>query len=128
MGTDNKMKNLNICVLLDFYSSLLSEKQAEMMQEYYNEDLSLSEIAAEMNITRQGVRDALKKSEAILSEAEAEMGFAKRFMDMAKELKIIRIKTEHLIENKDNRDEELLSLLNEIDRLMALSGVTEYGI
>ncbi len=122
------MKNLNICVLLDFYSSLLSDKQAEMMQEYYNEDLSLSEIAAEMNITRQGVRDALKKSENILSEAEAQMGFAKRFMDMARELKIIRIKTEHLIENKDGRDEELMGLLNEIDRLRALSGVTDYGI
>ena len=122
------MKNLNICVLLDFYSSLLSDKQAEMMQEYYNEDLSLSEIAAEMNITRQGVRDALKKSETILSEAERQMGFAKRFMDMARELKIIRIKTEHLIENKDSRDEELMGLLNEIDRLRALSGVKEYGI
>ena len=122
------MKNLNICVLLDFYSSLLSDKQAEMMQEYYNEDLSLSEIAAEMNITRQGVRDALKKSENILSEAEKQMGFAKRFMDMARELKIIRIKTERLIENKDSRDEELMGLLNEIDRLRALSGVTEYGI
>ena len=121
------MKNLNICVLLDFYSSLLSDKQAEMMQEYYNEDLSLSEIAAEMNITRQGVRDALKKSENILSEAEKQMGFAKRFMDMARELKIIRIKTERLIENKDSRDEELMGLLNEIDRLRALSGVTEYG-
>ncbi len=122
------MKNLNICVLLDFYSSLLSDKQAEMMQEYYNEDLSLSEIAAEMNITRQGVRDALKKSETILSEAEEQMGFAKLFLDMARELKIIRKKAEHMIENKESRDEELMSLLNEIDRLRALSGVTDYGI
>ena len=122
------MKDLNICILLDFYSSLLSEKQAEMMQRYYNEDLSLSEIAAEMNITRQGVRDALKKSEAILKEAEKQMGFAKRFIDMAKELKIIREQTEELITDKDNRDEKLGCLLKEIDRLRALSGVIDYGI
>ncbi len=122
------MKDLNICILLDFYSSLLSEKQAEMMQRYYNEDLSLSEIAAEMNITRQGVRDALKKSEAILKEAEKQMGFAKRFIDMAKELKIIREQTEELITDKDNRDEKLGGLLKEIDRLRALSGVIDYGI
>lgn len=122
------MKDLNICILLDFYTSLLSEKQAEMMQKYYNEDLSLSEIAAEMNITRQGVRDALKKSEAILVEAERQMGFAKRFLDMAKELKIIREQTEKLITDKDNRDERLAGLLGEIDRLRALSGVIDYGI
>jgi hypothetical protein len=122
------VKDLNICILLDFYSSLLSEKQAEMMQRYYNEDLSLSEIAAEMNITRQGVRDALKKSEAILKEAEKQMGFAKRFIDMAKELKIIREQTEELITDKDNRDEKLGGLLKEIDRLRALSGVIDYGI
>ena len=122
------MKDLNICILLDFYSSLLSEKQAEMMQRYYNEDLSLSEIAAEMNITRQGVRDALKKSEAILKEAEKQMGFSKRFIDMAKELKIIREQTEELITDKDNRDEKLGGLLKEIDRLRALSGVIDYGI
>ena len=122
------MKDLNICILLDFYSSLLSEKQAEMMQRYYNEDLSLSEIAAEMNITRQGVRDALKKSEASLKEAEKQMGFAKRFIDMAKELKVIREQTEELITDKDNRDEKLGGLLKEIDRLRALSGVIDYGI
>ena len=98
------------------------------MQRYYNEDLSLSEIAAEMNITRQGVRDALKKSEAILKEAEKQMGFAKRFIDMAKELKIIREQTEELITDKDNRDEKLGGLLKEIDRLRALSGVIDYGI
>ncbi|MBE7059371.1 MAG: DNA-binding protein [Ruminococcaceae bacterium] len=124
----SRVKDLNICILLDFYSSLLSEKQAEMMQRYYNEDLSLSEIAAEMNITRQGVRDALKKSEAILKEAEKQMGFAKRFIDMAKELKIIREQTEELITDKDNRDEKLGGLLKEIDRLRALSGVIDYGI
>lgn len=122
------MKDLNICVLLDFYSSLLTNKQAEMMEQYYNEDLSLSEIAEEMDISRQGVRDAVKKAEAILLEAEKEMGFVKQFMDMAKELGLIRAHVERLIENKENLDKELKELLEEIDSLRALSGVTDYGI
>jgi len=122
------MKDLNICILLDFYSSLLSRKQAEMMEQYYNEDLSLSEIAAEMNISRQGVRDAIKKAEAILTSAEADLGYAKRFMDMAKELGVIRNHIEQLIENKENRDEGLKALLKEVDLLRSLSGVTDYGI
>ncbi len=122
------MKDLNICILLDFYSSLLSEKQRKMMEQYYNEDLSLSEIAEELNISRQGVRDAIKKSEAILQSAENEMGFVKRFMDMAAELKNIRLKVNGLIENKNDREEELQKLLAEIDNLCSLSGVTDYGI
>ncbi len=122
------MKDLNICILLDFYSSLLSGKQAEMMAQYYNEDLSLSEIAAEMGISRQGVRDAIKKAEAILTTAEKDLGYAKRFMEMAKELGVIRSRIEGLIENKENRDEELKSLLLEVDALRSLSGVTDYGI
>ena len=122
------MKDLNICVLLDFYASLLSPKQAEMMEQYYNDDLSLSEIAEGMGISRQGVRDAIKKAEAILQGAEADLGYAKRFMDMAKELGIIRNNIESLIENKENRDEGLRTLLTEVDSLRSLSGVTDYGI
>ena len=122
------MKDLNICILLDFYSSLLSAKQAEMMAQYYNEDLSLSEIAEGMGISRQGVRDAIKKAEAILTGAEADLGYAKRFMEMAKELGAIRSHIEGLIENKENRDEGLCALLKEVDALRSLSGVTDYGI
>lgn len=122
------MKDLNICILLDFYASLLSPKQAEMMAQYYNEDLSLSEIAEGMGISRQGVRDAVKKAEAILNNAENELGYAKRFMEMARELGVIRSRIEHLIENKENRDQELKALLVEVDSLRSLSGVTDYGI
>ena len=50
-------KNLEITVLYDFYGDLLTEKQQEVIELYYNEDLSLAEIAALSGITRQGVRD-----------------------------------------------------------------------
>ena len=74
------------------------------------------------------MRDAVKKAEAILLEAEKEMGFVKQFMDMAKELGLVRAHVERLIENKENLDKELKELLEEIDSLRALSGVTDYGI
>ena len=49
-------KNLEISLLLDFYGDMLTEKQRDVVELYYNEDLSLSEIAAHSGITRQGVR------------------------------------------------------------------------
>ena len=74
-----KEKDLNISVLLDFYGDLLSEKQRDAIDLYYNEDLSLAEIADISGITRQGVREAIKKSEMHLCEMEDKLGLAKRF-------------------------------------------------
>ena len=64
-----------MALLYDFYGGLLSERQRELCEYYYNDDLSLTEIAANTGITRQGVRDGLKKAEAILSDAEETLGF-----------------------------------------------------
>lgn len=72
-------KNLEISILLDYYGQMLTEKQLEVAQFYYNEDLSLAEIAQFANITRQGVRDSLKRAEATLLEMEERMGLAKKF-------------------------------------------------
>ena len=57
-------KNLEISILLDYYGQMLTEKQLEVAQLYYNEDLSLAEIAQLANITRQGVRDSIKHGDA----------------------------------------------------------------
>lgn len=54
-------KNVRMCMLLDSYSPLLTQKQRECMQLYYEEDLSLSEISELLGISRQGVRDCLKR-------------------------------------------------------------------
>lgn len=75
-------KDLNISLLLDFYGSMLTEKQRQMVEYYYNDDLSLSEIAENEGITRQGVRDAVKRAEGQLREMEQRLGLAKRFRDM----------------------------------------------
>ena len=75
-------KDLQISFLLDFYGEMLTEKQREMIEFYNNEDLSLSEIADNQGITRQGVRDSIKRAEAQLLEMEERLGLAKRFREM----------------------------------------------
>ena len=66
-------KNLKISLLLDFYGPLLTEKQQESIEYYYNHDLSLAEIAQHTGITRQGVRDSIKRGEALLLEYEEKL-------------------------------------------------------
>ena len=72
-------KNLEISYLLDFYGDVLTEKQRDVMEQYYNDDLSLSEIGENFGITRQGARDAIKHGETTLKELEAKVGFAGRY-------------------------------------------------
>ena len=71
-------KNLALARLLDWYGSLLSERQRTLLDLYYNQDLSLSEIAAEVGISRQGVRDGIKKAEEELSFFEQHLHLAER--------------------------------------------------
>ena len=71
-------KNLAYSVLLDFYGPVLTDKQRVILTEYYDEDLSLAEIAENLGITRQGVRDAIKHGEATLTDLEEKLGNARR--------------------------------------------------
>ena len=80
-------KKTNIALLYDFYSAMLSERQSEIMQLYYGDDLSLSEVAEITGITRQGVRDAIKKSENILVDCEEKLGLYERHRTQQKTIK-----------------------------------------
>ena len=82
-------KNYEMAFLLDFYGEMLTEKQRSFLEYYYNDDLSLSEIAENEGITRQGVRDAIKRAESQLLEMEVKLGAAERFRDMSEGLKEI---------------------------------------
>lgn len=66
-------KDLKTGILLDYYGNLLTETQRELAQMYYNEDLSLAEISEITGITRQGVHDSVKRSEALLSDLEQKL-------------------------------------------------------
>lgn len=71
-------KNLDVVLLTDYYGEMLTGTQRKFIDYYYNDDLSLSEIAENEGITRQGVRDAIKRAEAQLFDMEKKLGFAKR--------------------------------------------------
>ena len=82
-------KDLEIVTLLDFYGEMLTDKQRDFLEYYYNDDLSLSEIAANEGITRQGVRDAIKRAEKQLFDMEEKLGLVRRFAETKKGLEEI---------------------------------------
>ena len=79
-------KNLEISYLLDFYGDALTQKQRDVMEQYYNDDLSLAEIAGNFGITRQGVRDAIKRGEGTVLALEEKIGFAARYRAVQEKL------------------------------------------
>lgn len=82
-------KKVIISLLLDFYGQLLSEKQLEVMNCYYNDDYSLREISEIVGITRQGVHDTIKRSEQSLLEFEEKLGLYSKWQDIHKKLETI---------------------------------------
>lgn len=79
-------KNVKISILLDIYGKMLTEKQYSLLDDYYNNDLSLSEIAENEQITRQAVRDNLKKGENNLFEYEEKLGFMKKTLEQEEKI------------------------------------------
>lgn len=83
-------KNINIPILLDIYGQALSKIQFDSLDLYYNEDLSLSEIADNLGKTRQGVFDSIKRAEATLMNFEEELGLWKKFEQFKADLNNIK--------------------------------------
>lgn len=110
-----KEKDMNLAFLFDFYGELLSDQRKEVFELYYNDDLSLSEIAEQIGITRQGVRDTVKKAEKQLSEYESKLGLAGRFKKITESCERIALRLE-AIEDEGNR-RVLDELVREVKRL-----------
>ena len=111
-------KDLRISFLLDFYGEMLTDTQREVVDAYYNEDLSLAEIAEEMGgVTRQSVVSAIKKGEQRLEELEQKLGFAARLRTLSVELdqasELVSLMKQ---ENSDQRLERLGGILSDIRR------------
>lgn len=85
------MKNqaYRMALLFDFYGEMLTPRQKEFYDLYYNEDLSLSEIAENYDMSRQGVRDAIVRAQATLEELEEKTGIVKRFQEQKHQLEEI---------------------------------------
>jgi len=115
-------KDLGFSILLDYYGMVLTEKQRNILTEYYNDDLSLAEIAENYGITRQGVRDAIKHGEATLMEMEEKLGTARRTeairADLARLEELVRVYNTGLFE-PDTRvqraTEEMLTIIHRLD-------------
>jgi len=73
-------KNIKISCLLSFYGDFLTDKQLELMQLHYDDDLSLAEIAGRKGITRQGVHDALRRGEQVLENYESRLRLFERYL------------------------------------------------
>ncbi len=93
-----KSDTLDMSLLLDFYGDMLTFRQKEMLELYYDEDLSLSEIAEHAGITRQGVRDAIKRAEAQLHHMEEKIGLVARFSRIRQMLGEVREQAERIAE------------------------------
>ena len=107
-------KKVEISMLWQIYGNLLTEKQYEYIDYYYNEDLSLSEIAENDNITRQAVRDIIKKGERKLFEYEEKLLFMKKTINQEQKIQQILLNLTKI--QKDSSDKQVNSILEGIKK------------
>ena len=113
-----KNQTYRMTMLFDFYGELLTDRQKEFFDLYYNEDLSLSEIAENEGISRQGVRDVIVRAEAIMTDLEDKTGLMKRFMLMQQQVQAILDAAEKIqtVNYRQYDNPELARLADEITR------------
>lgn len=105
-------KNVEISMLCEIYGSLLTPKQWEILTDYYNNDLSLSEIAENNEITRQAVRDIIKKGENKLFKLEEKLLFMKK---IRKQENLVQEVLQELSKiEKTTSDKKIEKILNHI--------------
>ncbi len=107
-------KKVEISMLCQLYGKLLTEKQFEFLNDYYNNDYSLSEIAENNNITRQAVRDIIKKGEKKLFEYEEKLLFMKK--TLTQEQKIQSVLEELTKIQKNSSDKKIEHILDSIKK------------
>ena len=96
-------KKVEISMLCDIYGKLLTKKQFEFINDYYNNDLSLSEIAENNNITRQAVRGIIKKGEGKLFEYEEKLLFMKKTLTQEQKIQTILLELTKIQTNSSDR-------------------------
>ncbi len=107
-------KNVQISMLCQIYGKLLTDKQYNILYDYYNNDYSLSEIAENLSITRQAVRDNLKKGEKKLFEYEEKLGIMKK--TMVQEEKILEVLLELTKIQSKFTDDQIAKILDNVKK------------
>ncbi len=113
-----KNQTYRMTMLFDFYGEVLTPRQKEFFDLYYNEDLSLAEIAENYGISRQGVRDVIVRAEAIMTDLEDKTGLMKRFLLMQQQVQAILAAAEKIqtVNYRQYDNPELARLAHEITR------------
>ncbi len=116
-------KDLRISELLDYYGDMLTDKQYDAVDYYYNDDLSLGEIAENLGISRQGVRDSIKRAEAAMLELEEKLKLMERMQKIQRSLSVLR-KNIDIIDEKNMKiyrsdviNESIKVILKELEKL-----------
>lgn len=116
------MKNqaYRMALLYDFYGDILTDRQKEFYDLYYNEDLSLSEIAENYGISRQGVRDVIVRAEATLTELEDKTGIIRRFHVMQDQLSALQADVKAIADRNADKygDTEIQVLTDKIGAVL----------
>lgn len=107
-------KKMLLADLFAFYGELLTDKQKDILTLYCLDDLSLGEIAEDLNISRQGVHDTVKRSAKTLESYEIKLGLMEKFNNNTKLLKDINDKMEDLKNSISDERELLISKVNEV--------------
>ena len=107
-------KNVKISILCEIYGKLLTEKQYQSLYDYYNNDMSLAEIAENTNISRQGVRDLIKKGEEKLFEYEETLNIMKNTQKNEKTLQLVLEQLSEITEISS--DKKIKEILNKVQK------------
>ena len=115
-------KNVRMAILFDYYGEMLTDKQKEYFDLYYNENLSLSEIAENDGISRQGVRDVIVRAETIMEDAEAKLGMIRQHQELEANLADVEALLTEIAQLNGSRfkNGRLLELCNLIDAKLQL--------
>lgn len=103
-------KDFAVTVLLDVYGMMLTERQRETMELYYEEDLSLGEIAEHAGITRQGVMNCLKKSERHLRQLETKLGLVRKLRELEDDISEL----EKLLLSSEMKNEAVMADIDDL--------------
>lgn len=117
-------KFTQMAVLLDIYGGLLTDKQQDVMDQYYNYDLSLQEIADNAGITKQGVHDLVRRAENTLVKTDEKLGFKNRLIEIQQGLERTQLLLENLSQEQEDLQKRFSSELNacqeEIEKLISI--------
>ena len=111
-------KHIELSILVEIYGKLLTQKQQDVLNDYYNKDLSLSEIAENNNISRQGVRDLIKKGESKLFEYEEKLNIMKKTQINEQTIQNVLAQLSKISENSSEKKIE--KILNEVQKELSV--------